>query len=94
MSSSVNLDEDMDDISTANKQNTKDEKMADGALEEVNSDEEALVLPPEVWASVMECKLLIYCCVLLMMYIPYIILTLSNYGILYIITSLMLVWIE
>jgi len=35
--------------------------MADGApqVQEDNSEEE-LVLPPEVWASVMECKLLIY----------------------------------
>ena len=59
MSSSVNLDEDMDDSSTANKQNTNDENMADGALEEENSEDE-LVLPPEVWASVMECKLFLY----------------------------------
>jgi len=61
MSSSVNLDEDMDDLSTANKQNTNDEKMVDGApqVQEDNSEEE-LVLPPEVWASVMECKLFIY----------------------------------
>ena len=59
MSNSANPDEDMDGSSTTNKQNTNDEKMADGALEEDNSEEE-LVLPPEVWASVMECKLLIY----------------------------------
>ena len=59
-SSSVNLDEDMEG-STTNKQNTNDEKMADGApqVQEDNSVEE-LVLPPEVWASVMECKLFIY----------------------------------
>ena len=60
--SSANLNEDMDDLSTANnKQNTNDENMADGApqVQEDNSEEE-LVLPSEVWASVMECKLLVY----------------------------------
>ena len=61
MSGSANLDIIMDGSSTSNKQNTNDEKMADGAPEirEDNSEEE-LVLPPEVWASVMECKLLVY----------------------------------
>ena len=67
-SSSVNLDEDMEG-STTNKQNTNDEKMADGAPQVQEDNEEELVLPPEVWASVMECKSLIYCRVLLMMYI-------------------------
>ena len=57
MSSSANLLDDMDDLSTANQQNTNDENMVDGApqVQEDNSEEE-LVLPPEVWASVMECK--------------------------------------
>jgi len=59
MSDSANLDIVMDGSSTANKQNTNDEKMADGAPPPDNSEEE-LVLPPEVWASVMECKLFIY----------------------------------
>ena len=62
MSSATNIDEDMDDLSaTNNNQNTNDENMADGApqVQEGNSEEE-LVLPPEVWASVMECKLFIY----------------------------------
>jgi len=40
--------------------NSNDNFLADGAPEIDNEDE--LVLPPEVWASVMECKLLsIYC---------------------------------
>jgi len=61
MSDSSNLDIIMDSSSTANKQNTNDENMVDGApqVQEENSEEE-LVLPPEVWASVMECKLFIY----------------------------------
>ena len=59
MSGITNRDEDMNNLSTANKQNTNDENMADGApqVQEDNSEEE-LVLPPEVWASVMECKLM------------------------------------
>ena len=60
MSSSANLDIIMDSSSTANQQNTNnDENMVDGApqVQEDNSEEE-LVLPPEVWASVMECKLM------------------------------------
>jgi len=65
MSSATNINVDMDgSLSATNKQqNTNDEKMADGAPQiaggEDNSEEE-LVLPPEVWASVMECKLFIY----------------------------------
>ena len=42
----------MDNLSTANKQNIHDRKMVDAP----NNSEEELVLPPEVWASVMECK--------------------------------------
>ena len=45
--------------------NTNDKVLADGAPQiarELDNEEES-VLPPEVWASVMECKLLlIYCC--------------------------------
>lgn len=61
MSSATNINVDMDgSLSATNKQqNTNDEKMADGAPPPDNSEEE-LVLPPEVWASVMECKLFIY----------------------------------
>ena len=58
MSGSANLDIIMDGSSTSNKQNTNDEKMVDGAPQ--NGEREELVLPPEVWASVMECKLFIY----------------------------------
>ena len=44
--------------------------MVDGALEEDNSEDE-LVLPPEVWASVMECKLLLSILLyVIIMYIP------------------------
>ena len=63
MMSATNIDVDMDGSlsATNNNQNTNDEKMADGApqVQEDNNEEE-LVLPPEVWASVMECKLFIY----------------------------------
>ena len=61
--SAANLDIIMDGSlsATNNNQNTNDENMVDGALEirEDNSEEE-LVLPPEVWASVMECTPFIY----------------------------------
>ena len=61
MSGSANLDIIMDGSSTANKQNTNDENMVDGAPQvQENNSEEELVLLPEVWASVMECKLFIY----------------------------------
>lgn len=47
-------------LGTNTNQNSNYKFLADGAPEIDNEDE--LVLPPEVWASVMECKLLsIYC---------------------------------